>query len=114
MKLKRWAPALLIMGVIIFFSSQPSNELPDFGTLDYFVKKGGHVLGYALLAASFYYAMERPSNKMAWFLTILFALSDEYHQSFVAGRTSSFFDVIVFDNFGALVGLWFWEKWRSR
>ena len=43
---------------------------------------------------------------MAWLLTILYALTDEYHQSFVAGRHPSIWDVLVFDNLGALLALW--------
>jgi hypothetical protein len=46
----RWGAALLMMAAIFGFSSIPSAEMPDFGLLDTLVKKGGHALGYGLLA----------------------------------------------------------------
>ena len=52
-KLPRWLPAVLMMAAIFGFSSIPSSEMPRFGLLDLLVKKGGHALGYALLALAF-------------------------------------------------------------
>jgi VanZ family protein len=49
--------------------------------------------------------LARNKRWLVWVLVILFALSDEYHQSFVAGRYSSIWDVLVFDNIGALLSL---------
>ena len=46
----RWLPLLIAMGVIFFASHQPSTDLPSFGMWDLGFKKGGHFLGYALLA----------------------------------------------------------------
>jgi len=34
------------------------------------------------------------------------AITDEYHQSFVPFRSPSVWDVLVFDNLGALLSLW--------
>jgi len=107
-QLRNWIPALLIMSVIFWFSSQPSSDLPNFDWADKAVKKGGHMLGYALLAWSYWHALDLKPNKrkLAWLLTMLYALTDEYHQSFVTGRFPSAFDVFVFDNIGALLSLW--------
>jgi VanZ family protein len=33
-------------------------------------------------------------------------MTDEYHQSFVAGRSPSIIDVFLFDNIGVLLSLW--------
>mgnify|MGYP000214777858 CR=1 FL=1 len=38
--------------------------------------------------------MAKNKRWLVWVLVILFALSDEFHQSFVAGRHSSIWDVI--------------------
>ena len=107
MKLRKWLPALLLMGLIFWFSSQPSSNLPDFTWADRIVKKGGHILGYGLLAWAYWHAFEMKANHrwLAWFLAILYAVTDEYHQSFVAGRSSSVWDVLVFDNLGALISV---------
>jgi len=104
----KWMPALLTMGAIFWFSSQPSSQLPNFNWADALVKKSGHVIGYALLAFWYWYAWDMDQNKrwLAWSLAILFALTDEYHQSFVAGRHSTIWDVLIFDDLGALLSLW--------
>jgi len=114
--LVRWLPAVVMMAAIFIFSSYPADELPDFRFFDYLVKKGGHMTGYGLLAASYLYAFNRRERKFfyfAWLLAVLYALTDEYHQSFVAGRHPSIWDVILFDNFGAILALCF-ISWRSR
>lgn len=107
-KLLNWLPALVVMSIIFWFSSQPAEQLPVFSWADTIVKKSGHVIGYALLALSYWYAMGMAKNKrwLVWLFVILYALTDEYHQSFVAGRHSSIWDVLIFDNLGALFSLW--------
>jgi VanZ family protein len=112
----RWLPALLIMVMIFLISAQPSSHLPNFNWADTFVKKGGHIVGYAVLAFTYWRALEFKGNKrwVAWFLAILFALTDEFHQSFVAGRHSTIWDVMLFDNLGALISLWLVNRYRKQ
>jgi VanZ family protein len=107
-KLLKWIPALIVMSIIFLFSSQPSKNLPDFGLVDRLVKKGGHMLGYGLLAISCWFGFdwERKKRPIAWLFAVLYAMTDEFHQSFVAGRYPSMWDVVIFDNFGALISLW--------
>jgi VanZ family protein len=104
----RWLPALLVMGIIFWFSSQPSGQLPDFNWADRLIKKSGHVAGYASLAVSYWHAfgMHGKHRWLAWLCALAYAVTDEYHQSFVPGRNPSIWDVVVFDNLGALLGLW--------
>ena len=106
-QLRKWVPALLVMGLIFWFSSQPSSTLPNFDWADRMFKKGGHMLGYGLLSLAYWYALDlKPNHRwFAWFLAILYAVTDEYHQSFVSGRYPSVWDVFVFDNLGALISL---------
>ena len=96
------------MLVIFLFSAQPSSNLPDFDRLDRVVKKGGHVLGYALLAIAYWRGLQFRTDRrwIAWLCAVLYAMSDELHQSFVPGRSASVWDVVVFDNLGALLGVW--------
>jgi VanZ family protein len=56
------------------------------------------------------FAWVRGKRWLAWLLAILYAGSDEIHQSFVPGRYPSIWDVLVFDNLGALTTLWLAEK----
>ena len=101
----RWFPAFLMMAIIFAFSSRAKDELPNFQDWEYFVKKSSHFFVYALLALSYIRALPRRNYILAWVLAILYALSDEFHQSFVPGRMSSLIDVFVFDNLGAIVAL---------
>lgn len=107
-KILNWLPALVMMSIIFWFSAQPAEELPVFSWADTIVKKSGHVIGYALLAFSYWYALGLDKNKrwLAWLLVIIYALTDEFHQSFVSGRHPSIWDVLIFDNLGVLVSLW--------
>ena len=115
-KLLNWIPAFLMMTVIFWFSSRPADELPVFSWADTLVKKSGHMIGYGLLAFCYWYALGMDKNQrwLAWLLVILFALTDEYHQSFVSGRHPSIWDVLIFDNLGALVSLLLANKYIKQ
>lgn len=111
-----WVPALVVMGVIFWFSAQSGEELPVFSWADKIVKKSGHMIGYALLAFWYWYALGWQSNRrwLAWLLAVLYAMTDEYHQSFVPFRSPSVWDVLVFDNFGALISLWLTNRYMQK
>lgn len=105
----RWLPSLVMMALIFGFSSLPASALPHLGALDVLVKKGGHALGYGLLGLAYFYALPpRLTYGYRWVLAllmaVLFALSDEYHQSFVEGRNSTITDVLI-DAAGASLAL---------
>jgi hypothetical protein len=103
-----WWPSALVMAVIFGLSARPADALPIFGWADVFVKKGGHMLGYALLAAAYWKALRwKPRGAwMAWILAVAYGMSDELHQLLVPGRHASIWDVILFDATGAAIGLW--------
>lgn len=104
------------MLTIFSLSAQPSSELPDFDWADQIIKKGAHVAGYALLALSYWWALglQREKRWLAWGMAVLFAVTDEFHQSFVPGRFPSIWDVLVFDNFGALSALWLMSLHKTQ
>jgi VanZ family protein len=95
------------MAVIFGFSSIPSKTMPSFGGWDLVVKKGGHMLGYGLLALAYWYGLrfDRRNWWLALILAVLYALSDEFHQSFVPGRNPSWVDALVIDGAGAAIAL---------
>lgn len=103
-----WGISILMMAVIFIFSSTPGDQLPNFGFTDSLVKKGGHMLGYGLLSIAYWQGLkwDKKQIKWAWLLAVLYALTDEFHQSFVSGRHASLFDVILFDATGAGIALW--------
>lgn len=96
------------MAAIFALSSRPSDELPSFGGVDALIKKSGHVLGYGLLALSYWrgFGWERKRMLHAWGLAVAYAATDELHQAFVPGRHASPVDVVLFDAVGAALALW--------
>lgn len=116
-KLFPWLPAILIMATIFVLSSIPSKAMPVFGTWDTIVKKGGHMLGYGLLAVSYWYGwgLKKRHWWMAFILAVVYALSDEFHQSFVPGRHPSLVDALVIDAGGAAIGLglMYWRQVKN-
>ena len=101
------------MAVIFMLSATPGSRLPTFGLWDTLVKKGAHFLGYALLALTYLYGLSTQKGGhrvrpylVAFVLAILYAVSDEYHQSFVPGRHPSWVDAFLIDGSGAALSLW--------
>ena len=112
-RLKNWLPAIAMMMLIFAFSSIPGDDMPRFDEFDFTIKKLGHSIGYACLAASYLHGRgKRPW--LAWLLAILFAITDEFHQSFTPGRNPSVWDVLVYDNLGAIVGVWIFNRFAKR
>lgn len=105
----------MMMLVIFAFSSIPSKEMPNFSWADLIVKKGGHMLGYGVLALSYSYGLKGDQKQwwLSWLLAVLFSMTDEYHQSFVPGRHPSIVDVGI-DSIGAGLALSIKYIWLKR
>lgn len=102
--LVRWLPVLAWMAVIYLLSTQPSPpELPE-PLLDLLIKKAGHMVEYAVLGLLLWQALGFPHPAWAWAPAVLYAASDEFHQTFVAGRHGRASDVLI-DAAGAALGL---------
>lgn len=115
-----WGLALIWMAVIFAFSSQANSGAYTEAYLQEAnvpVRKLAHMFEFAVLAVLYQTALARSITKangqakskfkhycLAFVLAVLYALSDEWHQSFVPGRSSSLLDSGV-DSIGALIGL---------
>jgi VanZ family protein len=106
---------LLCMGTIFILSHQPAGAI-DF---DLFPAqdKVAHLLLYGVLSATVLFAFSlqlRDNNKTlvvtALLVPVLFGILDEYHQSFIAGRSSELLDVAA-DGAGAVLVCTFWLLW---
>ncbi len=102
-----WGPVVLQM-VLIFAAS----SIADLGPLPGMSDKSGHSIGYALLGALLLraFAGGRLSG-VTWgravaaaVLATLYGVSDEFHQTFVPGRSPDRFDVLA-DGIGATVAV---------
>lgn len=98
-KFKPWLPAVLWAGVIFFFSSLPINTPSPFSWPDFIFKKTCHVTEYAVLFWLVWRA--RKSFRLSLVITLFYALSDEWHQTFIIGREGTLRDV-GFDSLGML------------
>ncbi len=65
------------------------------------------MLGYGLLAFAYWrgFDFRRKRLWLAWLMAVLYAATDEFHQSFVPGRHPSPTDVFLFDGGGAAAAL---------
>ena len=103
------------MALIFLFSSFSNLPATPMGVSDV----GVHAAVYGLLAVLVLRALTgagrrdvKPRNVVvAFLLSVMYGLSDEYHQSFVAGRISEARDLIA-DTAGAGIGvglIWLWS-----
>jgi VanZ family protein len=114
--------SLIWMGVIFAFSQQPySGRVTEavFHDVNVPVRKLAHMSEYCILFVLYLATIKEiagPGAKkvslfLALVLALLYAVTDEWHQAYVPGRSASFFDVLV-DSCGALIGLGF--VWARR
>ncbi|MFH0780716.1 MAG: VanZ family protein [Pseudomonadota bacterium] len=107
------------MGAIFMLSEQPGDTLylpPLFG-----IDKLAHLAVYGALAATLIFAFSRKYKEMrprvVMVVTPIFCLcygiSDEFHQSFVPGRSPSGWDVLA-DVCGAILVCLFWSRARRN
>jgi len=97
----RWLPVVAWAALIFALSSIPHLGT-GLGTWDLVLRKCAHATEYAILALLLLRATR--SFVAAWPLAVLYAASDELHQSFVRGRHGSPVDVAI-DAAGAALGL---------
>jgi VanZ family protein len=105
-----WGLAAAWMGLIFYFSAQTNFDfVPERWQVDP-VSWAVHFGEYAVLALLLWQALRatprlsRRATSLAFILTVLYAISDEWHQFYVPGRYSDVRDVMV-DALGALVAL---------
>jgi VanZ family protein len=138
-RIKNWLPVVAWAGLIFYFSTDqfsslntgeifgfllswlfpelPTEEIePVHGTM----RKLGHWGEYFVLSVLFLWALENEPGRR-WkgrhaiytlIFVLLYAIGDEFHQSFVPSRTASFGDVTI-DLLGGICGVT-WTYWYGR
>jgi VanZ family protein len=140
-----WLPVLLWMSVIFGFSTDagatrntsrfigpflrwlhPEVSDETIHAVQLVIRKLAHLTEYAVLAVLFWRARRKPIRGdagpwrwvdafVAFGLAVLFAVSDEWHQSFVPSRQGQVTDVLI-DSGGAalgLIALWIVGRWHK-
>jgi VanZ family protein len=105
---------LALMGVIFFLSAQSTSG--DHPWWDVIFRKLGHVGGYALLTALWAWALGgvvRRPVLLAVCISFAYACTDEFHQTFVSGRTGTPVDVGV-DAVGMALAVLLIGWWSER
>jgi VanZ family protein len=143
--LKRWGPVIVWAIVISGFSTSaftsentsriiipvlhwmlPRVSMETLLVMHHYIRKSAHFVEYFILGLLLLRGIrgERRGVKLAWALVAIcivfcYASLDEFHQSFVPGRTPAFHDVMIDTSGGtsaqvlaALVALW--HEVRSR
>jgi VanZ family protein len=113
-----WLPVLVWAGIIFALSATPNLRVAQAADLDFVLRKAGHMAAFGILAvllwrALTFYAVRRA---IVWslMLTVAYAATDEFHQSFTSGRHPSPVDVGI-DSVGALLFLLALTLWlRGR
>lgn len=110
---------LAVMILIFTLSHIPDNNLPS---LAWDFDKICHAIAYGTLAATCIYASypwlkKKPGllvpGVMVIIFSLLYGISDEYHQSFINGRTSSFQDILA-DFVGASLAVVVWYAYIRK
>lgn len=97
----RWAPAILWMVLIYYFSSKTRVSISGEFVLNFIFFKTLHILEYSflyfLLFRGFYLSQKKSFNRKAYFypliIAFLYAASDEIHQTLVPTREGALRDV---------------------
>jgi VanZ family protein len=144
--LKYWLPVLIWMALIFSASGDsrsyehssrfvepflhwlfPRMSQSWVEAIHHFIRKCAHLTEYAMLALLLWRAVRRPVKndlrpwnwhdaRLTLLMVILYAASDEFHQSFVPMRTALASDVFI-DTAGGglgLLALWTIDRWRKR
>lgn len=102
-----WLAVAAWAGLIYFFSAQPSLS-SGLGAWDLVLRKLAHMFMFGVLATLLWQALRQHGVRFAaalmlgGVLALAYAASDEYHQSFVPGRSGTIHDV-GFDLAGILI-----------
>lgn len=113
---------LLVSWAFLIFlgSSLPPTKASNDSLVDFLAHKSFHLFEYAVLYLVYYNRVAEDFWQgrvgkifQAFLFVLIFALFDEYHQSFVPGRTAKMRDVFI-DLLGAVLGFLIWKFLRRR
>jgi VanZ family protein len=102
---------------------KPAVTEAELRTVQAIVRKSAHLTAYAVLAVLCWRALQHLKGRWHswvwtefWLITgicLLYAISDEVHQSFVPSRQGQWQDVLI-DTGGAIAGLLVVRGWQRR
>ncbi len=112
--IKYWLPVFIWCAFIYYLSSIPElkSDLPN--QWDFVARKIAHMAEYGILTYLFFRASMRdfsPARSILYsaLFSATYALTDEYHQIFVFGRSGSLKDVFI-DGIGIFLAVYLIDK----
>lgn len=96
----KFFPAIIWMTFIFYLSSGQTDSITGGNVQRFLILKSFHLIEYAVLFICFRFAGF--SSKKSIIFSYLYALSDEFHQSFIPGRSALFRDTLI-DLFGIFI-----------
>ena len=136
-KFLAWLALLVWMGVIFYFSHQSGDasiqlsdgfldsfeslfqNFFDYYTLSYIVRKIAHFTEYFILGLLIYHLVKQyrviSKTEIIWMILfcVIYAMSDEFHQVFIGGRSPKVFDVII-DSLGSSLSILILQLLQKR
>lgn len=117
--IKLWLPVAVWCWLIFFLSSIPGLQTP-FGVIDTVIRKFAHMTEYFILTLLLYRAVRQsfsvPPGALIFcqsLLSFLYAVSDEYHQTFIMNRSGNIVDVSI-DALGIFAAVFVFIKYGKR
>ncbi|MBQ6571014.1 VanZ family protein [Candidatus Saccharibacteria bacterium] len=93
---------------VILFEKIGLFSALDYGVKQYVVRKIAHLSIYTALGGTMNWALwpytPKKAEKIAFFVSVIYAMFDEAHQILVAGRYGTVTDVLI-DSLGVLMGV---------
>jgi VanZ family protein len=111
-RIAAFAPPLALMGLIYFLSAQPDLN-SGLGLVDEIGRKLVHMAEYGLLWWLWCRALGFRRPVLAAVITLAYAATDEFHQTFVHGRVGSPIDWLI-DGAGVAVAWALTTAWARR
>jgi len=119
-RLSKSLPVILWAFLIFLGSSLPSVKAADNGVVDFAAHKLVHIVEYGVLYLLHYRSTtdnfwDQKADKVLQSLLFvaLYGASDEYHQSFVLGRSSRARDVFI-DLLGGVLAYLLWRYLKQK
>lgn len=136
-KFLAWLALLVWLGVIFYFSHQSGDasmqlsdgfldsfeslfqNFLDYHTLSYIIRKIAHFTEYFILGLLIYHLVKQyrviSKTEIIWMILfcVIYAMSDEFHQVFIGGRSPKVFDVII-DSLGSSLSILILQLLQKR
>lgn len=118
-RLKIWTPPILWATLIFAVSSIPSLQVTEDTLLQHIINNVGHFTEYFILAFLLFRSFKQQNLSLSriphltFYSSLLYSLSDEFHQYFVPGRMSDPLDILV-DTLGIIGAIWWLTSHKSK